>query len=120
MGKGAERAPVELLAPQLLQFQPKRAHNFSAGAAMFDTDVLSYMQDNFLSYEGSGMGLFVSIIAQIAATDCLHRQCSNASSIHLTCEGCVDAGNESAGSWRACTSLHRTYREKPSATFRHS
>ena len=68
MGKGAERAPVELLPPQLLKFQPKMAHNFSAGAAMFDTDVLSHMQDDFLSYEGSGMGLFVSGIAKAAGS----------------------------------------------------
>ena len=60
MGKGAERAPVELMPTQLLPFKQHRAHNFSAGAAMFDTNVLAHMQRNFLSYDNSGMGLFVS------------------------------------------------------------
>lgn len=58
MGKGAERAPVELLPPHMLAFKQRRAHNFSAGAAMFDTNVLAHMQNNFLSYDNSGMGLF--------------------------------------------------------------
>lgn len=43
---------------QLLPFKQHRAHNFSAGAAMFDTNVLAHMQRNFLSYDNSGMGLF--------------------------------------------------------------
>lgn len=60
MGKGAERAPVQLMPTQLLPFKQHRAHNFSAGAAMFDTNVLAHMQRNFLSYDNSGMGLFVS------------------------------------------------------------
>lgn len=60
MGKGCERAPVELMPAQLLPFKQHRAHNFSAGAAMFDTNVLAHIQRNFLSYDNSGMGLFVS------------------------------------------------------------
>ena len=60
MGKGAERAPVELMPPHMLALKQHRAHNFSAGAAMFDTNVMAHLQNNFLSYDGSGMGLFVS------------------------------------------------------------
>lgn len=58
MGKGAERAPVELMPPHMLALKQHRAHNFSAGAAMFDTNVMAHLQNNFLSYDGSGMGLF--------------------------------------------------------------
>ena len=61
MGKGAELAPVQLMPAQLMPFKQHRAHNFSAGAAMFDTNVLAHMQRNFLSYDNSGMGLFVSV-----------------------------------------------------------
>lgn len=60
MGKGAERAPVELMPVHMLPFKQHRAHNFSAGAAMFDTNVMAHMQNNFLSYDNTGMGLFVS------------------------------------------------------------
>ncbi len=63
MGKGAERAPVELMPAHMMDFKQRRAHNFSAGAAMFDTNVMAHMQNNFLSYENTGMGLFVSPIA---------------------------------------------------------
>lgn len=58
MGKGAERAPVELMPVHMLPFKQHRAHNFSAGAAMFDTNVMAHMQNNFLSYDNTGMGLF--------------------------------------------------------------
>ena len=60
MGKGAERAPMELMPVHMLPFKQHRAHNFSAGAAMFDTNVMAHMQNNFLSYDNTGMGLFVS------------------------------------------------------------
>ena len=60
MGKGAERGPVDLLPIPHIQQQRKRAHNFSAGAAMFDTQVMTRLQTEFLSYNNSGMGLFVS------------------------------------------------------------
>lgn len=58
MGKGAERGPVDLITlPSGVRLQ-KRAHNFSAGAAMFDTQVMTKLQAEFLSYNNSGMGLF--------------------------------------------------------------
>ena len=60
MGKGAERGPVELLTVPSHALPPKRAHNFSAGAAMFDTQVMTRLQAEFLSYNNSGMGLVVS------------------------------------------------------------
>jgi len=60
MGKGAERAPVELMPPHMLALKQHRARNFSAGAAMFDTNVMAHLQNNFLSSDGSGMGLVVS------------------------------------------------------------
>lgn len=60
MGKGAERGPVELLTVPSNARLHKRAHNFSAGAAMFDTQVMAKLQAEFLSYNNSGMGLFVS------------------------------------------------------------
>ena len=66
MGKGAERAPVELIPAPIPLLKQQRAHNFSAGAAMFDTNVLAHMQSNFLSYDNSGMGLFVSRLPQHA------------------------------------------------------
>ena len=54
MGKGA-RATLNI--PQLKNV---RAFNFSAGAAMFDTEVLLRMQQELLSYQGSTMSLVVS------------------------------------------------------------
>ena len=56
MGKGAR---ATLAIPQLHQ-KTVRAFNFSAGAAAFDTEVLLRMQQELLSYQGSGMGLVVS------------------------------------------------------------
>lgn len=65
MGKGAERGPVEMLTvPSVARLQ-KRAHNFSAGAAMFDTHVMTKLQADFLSHNGSGMGIFVSRVFPI-------------------------------------------------------
>ena len=59
MGKGSR---ATLAIPQLRQKNalPIRAFNFSAGAAMADTGVLLRMQQELLSYQGSGMGLTVS------------------------------------------------------------
>eukprot|EP00803_Ostreobium_quekettii_P002051 evm.model.scf_1176.1 EVM.evm.TU.scf_1176.1 scf_1176:143-1492(-) len=34
-----------------------RAHNFSAGPAMLDTEVMTYIQKNLLNYQGCGMGI---------------------------------------------------------------
>ena len=45
-------APVaKLQAPQF------RAHNYSAGAAGLDTDVMLDIQAEFLNYKGTGMGI---------------------------------------------------------------
>ena len=121
MGKGAELAPVELLTPHHLAFTPKRAHNFSAGAAMFDTDVLAHMQDNFLSYEGSGMGIYVSAVTFQQPTgrdaSCVTEFC--AARITLT-EPIARAGNESKGCWRARAKLHRSCRGKLETSTGHS
>ena len=53
-----------LTVPSVARLQ-KRAHNFSAGAAMFDTHVMTKLQADFLSHNGSGMGIFVSRVFPI-------------------------------------------------------
>jgi len=113
MGKGAERAPVELMPPHMLALKQHRAHNFSAGAAMFDTNVMAHLQNNFLSYDGSGMGLFVS--PKNIASDSL--PCGwERWLVPFWCgaqHALQNAGNEPKGSWRACTELHRSGGSQP-------
>ena len=120
MGKGAERAPVELMPAHIMAFKQRRAHNFSAGAAMFDTNVMAHMQNNFLSYDDSGMGLFVSpavkgFLMQRLAALCRCPLRLNRSSL---CR--VMPGNEPEGSWRACAELHRPGGGKPQNASRYT
>lgn len=115
MGKGAERAPVELMPAQLLPFKQHRAHNFSAGAAMFDTNVLAHMQSNFLSYDNSGMGLFVSQSWLCLLPCILHTSLASGTQEESSLTDCsFPPGNVAAGPGGRSADLHRPRRGKPS------
>lgn len=120
MGKGAELAPVQLMPAQLMPFKQHRAHNFSAGAAMFDTNVLAHMQRNFLSYDNSGMGLFVSHTSMRMVhvlTICLPLELKYSYSDRSFS---FPPGNVAEGPRGPGADLHRPRRGKPSNAPRHS
>ena len=82
---------------------------------MFDTNVLAHMQSHFLSYDNSGMGLFVSqswlcllpAFCRLDLASGTQEECS------LT-DCSFPPGNVAAGPGGCSANLHRPRRGKPS------